>query len=194
MLGRDFVETISERNTDNNIIIANRGVTNPELFSNFSKIKFDRNIENECFKLKDYYDYIIDFSCYTLNQFKNVINNIEYKKYIYISTMSVFDKHTIDAKNINDNYYWYCINKKEIEDYIISNIKNLLIVRPCAIYGEYDYTQRFFKKDNEYYLICNNKSVKNVSGYMFVKDFTKKLIATLDIDINNVVKTINILS
>jgi nucleoside-diphosphate-sugar epimerase len=97
MLGRDFVETLLEKDIDYDLALANRGITNSELFNNLSKIQIDRNIESECNKLNNsQYDYVIDFSCYTIDQFKNTINNLKYKKYIYISTMSVFDQNTIN--------------------------------------------------------------------------------------------------
>jgi nucleoside-diphosphate-sugar epimerase len=195
MLGRDFVETLLEKDIDYDLVLANRGITNSELFNNLSKIQIDRNIESECNKLNNsQYDYVIDFSCYTIDQFKNTINNLKYKKYIYISTMSVFDQNTINKKDINDNYYWYCVNKKQVEEYIISNIKNILIVRPCAIFGEHDYTQRFYKKNDNYYFISSNTLVNNVPGYMFIKEFTKKLLSYIDIDTSNTIKIVNILS
>lgn len=194
MLGRDFVETLIQSNKSYDIVIANRGITNSELFNNLNRIKYDRNISNDCIKLNIHeYDYVIDFSCYTLNQFINAIHNLKYKKYIYISTMSVFDHTTINKKNINDNYYWYCFNKKQIEEYILFNVKNILIVRPCAIYGEHDYTQRFYKKEDKYYLKSNDNWVENEYGYMFIKKFTEKLLSHIDTDTNNTIKEINII-
>jgi hypothetical protein len=45
----------------------------------------------------------------------------------------------------------YAYAKKECEDFIINNIKNYSIIRPCYIVGEGDYTNRFYKKNNKYY-------------------------------------------
>ena len=107
--------------------------------------------------------------------------------------MSVFDYKTMEQKNINDNYYWYCINKKEIEDYIHKNIVNILVVRPVAIYGDNDYTNRFFKYNNTYYLKNTNTPVEDEQGYMFVKEFSYRLLCAMDTDTNNTLKILDIL-
>lgn len=196
LLGRDTIENLLSKDyTD--ISYANRGLTNPNLFSNLKFIKYDRNsdtnIGQENYKYS-IYDYIIDFSCYSVNQFISSINTFQYKKYIYISTLSVFDYSTINNTSLKNNYYWYCFNKLKIEEYIISTIKNnLLIVRPCAIYGEYDYTNRFYKKNNQYYLVDSNKQINNEHGYMYVRDFSNKLIDSLNIDTSKNIVAINII-
>ena len=43
MLGRDFVETLCLNNSPFTITLANRGITNPELFHDLKKIKIDRD-------------------------------------------------------------------------------------------------------------------------------------------------------
>lgn len=194
LLGRDLVEKLVESN-EYAITIANRGITNPGLFPSIDHIKLDRNLESSCVKLQSkIYEYVVDFSCYNLDQFKNVFTHCKYKnKYVYISTMSVFDEDTISKADTSNNYYWYCVNKLEIEKYILDSLKNkeLIIVRPCAIYGENDYTNRFYKKNNLYYHTSNHTLVNNSDGYMYVRDFTNKLIDTI-FNMSNGIKTINI--
>ena len=71
MLGRDFVETLSN-SEEHKIILANRGITNPSLFNEIDHITIDRNDKSLCSGLSSQpYDYFIDFSCYNLNQFNN---------------------------------------------------------------------------------------------------------------------------
>jgi len=175
MIGKDFTDHLIKNYKNFNITLANRGITNPNLFPNISLLKIDRSIESSCSILYDYnFDIIFDFSCYTVNQFENTYKYLKYKKYIYISTMSVHEDYIIKNPNLNDNYHKYCIDKYLIEKFIINNkIKNCLIIRPCAIYGDDDYTNRFYKKDGEYYWKFNNSKVG--IGTMFVKDFSKLL-------------------
>jgi nucleoside-diphosphate-sugar epimerase len=177
MLGKEFVNQISQQNKYN-IFIANRGVTNPLFLKEaaHTHIKIDRNFDAECTKLLNYtFDIVIDFSCYTVNQFKNTYKYLKYKKYIYISTMSVHEKHIISNPNLANDYHRYCVDKFLIEEYIKQNkIKNCLIVRPCAIYGDDDYTNRFYKKDGEYYWKSNNSKVG--VGTMHVEDFSQFLL------------------
>lgn len=174
MIGKDFTNHLIKNNF--NVILANRGITNPNLFSKIPLIKLDRNIEDSCKILFNYnFDIVIDFSCYTVNQFENTYKYLKYKKYIYISTMSVHEKNIINNPNLTDNYHRYCVDKFLIEEYIKQNkIKNCLIVRPCAIYGDDDYTNRFYKKDNDYYWKSNNSKVGD--GTMYVEDFSKFLL------------------
>lgn len=192
LLGRSFVEhTITNKD---NITLANRGLTNSNLFPETNKLRIDRNNEISCQKLsQNTYTHIIDFSCYTLTQFLNTWKYLNFKQYVYISTMSVFDYKTMRQKDTQNPYYWYCINKKEIEDYIVKNLTNVLIIRPVAIYGDNDYTNRFYKQNNQYYLKSTNLPVNNKEGYMFVEDFTKRLLECIHIDTTNTLKIMDIL-
>jgi nucleoside-diphosphate-sugar epimerase len=99
----------------------------------------------------------------------------------------------MEQKDTQNPYYWYCINKKEIEDYIVKNLTNTLIIRPVAIYGDNDYTNRFYKQNNRYYLKSTNLVINNKEGYMFVEDFTKRLLECIHIDTTNTLKIMDIL-
>lgn len=173
MIGKNFTNHLIKNNF--NITLANRGITNPNLFLNIPLIKLDRTVEDSCKILSNYnFDIVIDFSCYSVEQFENTYKYLKYNKYIYISTMSVHEKHIINNPDLNNNYHRYCIGKYLTEEFIFNNkIRNCLIIRPCAIYGEDDYTNRFYKKDGEYYWRSNNSKVG--TGTMFVKDFSKLL-------------------
>jgi nucleoside-diphosphate-sugar epimerase len=175
MIGKNFISHLMAHNKNFNIIFSNRGETNPSLFPEIPLIKIDRNIEPSCLVLSNYdFDIIVDFSCYTVDQFKNTFKYLKYKKYIYISTMSVHEKNIINNPDLNNIYHKYCINKFYVEQFILSNnIDNCLIIRPCAIYGDDDYTDRFYKKNNEYYWKYDDSKVG--VGTMFVEDFSKFL-------------------
>jgi nucleoside-diphosphate-sugar epimerase len=144
-VGKNFVDYVS-LNSDYNLILANRGITKtPDII-------IDRDNEKDCFNIKNKeYDIVVDFSCYNLNQFKNTYQSLKFNKYIFISTSAV---EGIPFQNVSPDMYEmarYAYNKKECEDFIINNIKNYSIIRPCYIVGKDDYTNRFYKKDDKYY-------------------------------------------
>lgn len=175
MLGRNLIEHLIQKNIYN-IFIANRGITNPSLFlNNCQHIKIDRNDEQFCSILANYsFDIVIDFSCYTTSQFQNTFKFLKYKKYIYISTISVFDRDILVNYDKNNNYHIYRVDKLNCEIYIKnSNISNIIIIRPCAIYGDFDYTNRFYKQNGKFYWKCNNSEVG--VGTMEVNDLSKFL-------------------
>jgi len=185
MLGRAFVEDLKQKYQ--NITLANRNITNPFLFCDLKKIIIDRNKIETCSRLgKEKYDLTIDFSCYNVEQFKNVYNNLKTDKYIYISTMSVLN---IDQES---KEYDYALNKLLVEEYIKKNLKKCLIIRPCAVYGEYDYTDRFYKKDNIFF--WKDTLEKATAGCVSVETFVDFLNKNLPInsDLNDI-KTLNVI-
>ena len=144
-VGKNFVD-YTYINSDHNMILANRGITKTP------NIMINRDNEKDCINLKNKeYDVVVDFSCYDLNQFKNTYQYLKFNKYIFISTSAV---EGIPFQNVSPDMYEmarYAYNKKECEDFIVNNIKNYSIIRPCYIVGKDDYTNRFYKKDNKYY-------------------------------------------
>jgi len=143
-IGKHFVELIQNKNYD--ITLANRGI------SGKVDIKIDRNNTESCKNLNNsYFDIIVDFSGYNPEQLINVVSNIRFNKYIFISTSGV---EFLPFRNVGPEDYEmaaYILNKKHCEDYIINNINNYNIIRPCYVVGEGDYTNRFYKKENKYY-------------------------------------------
>lgn len=185
MLGRNFVEYLIKQNKYN-LYIANRGVTNPNLFKNeCTHIKIDRNDSSSCEVLNNYiFDVVIDFSCYNTIQLQNILKYVKYKKYIYISTISVLDKDILTTYDPNNSYHYYRINKLNCEIYIRNNyIDNILIIRPCAVYGDYDYTNRFYKKNGKFYWKRNNLEAN--SGTIDVNDLTKFIFKYIEMDVPN---------
>lgn len=178
MVGRDFVETIQNTYPEYGLYLANRGITNSQLFPAIKRLTIDRNIGTSCAVLDDYkFDVVVDFSCYTIDQYKNTIKYIDCNKYVLISTQSVLDNTTINKGDISDPYYWYCVNKKKLEEYVLSlNNKSTIVVRPGAIYGLNDYTNRFEYRNGKFYWKNTNFEPSEKNGCVYIKDFTKYLI------------------
>lgn len=173
MIGRDFIELCLENNIEP--IIANRGITNKDLFPKLQHIQIDRNFKEKCQSLKNLeFDLVIDFSCYNINQLTNILDYIKYKKYIILSTLCVYDNEALTKKE-----HWlhnYCLQKKYLEDYIRDkNLSNFLIVRPCVLYGKYDYTNRFYEKNNIIYWKHNNEIVIEDKYHIPVRKFSNHL-------------------
>ena len=178
MLGRDFVETLLLDREKYDITLANRGITNKNLFPDLKKLKIDRDSEESYNPLEHVnFDLIIDFSCYRKEQLIQTLKHAKYQKYILISTQSVFDTQLISSNNYTNEYWKYCYNKKEIEDYVYDNkIFTITIVRPCAVYGDNDYTNRFEKKENIYYWRHNGARASDTKGCISVQSVTEILI------------------
>lgn len=178
-IGRDLVETLMI-NENYSLSLANRGISNTNLFNNLCKLNIDRNNKETCSKLIDNeYDIVIDFSCYTETQFTNTIPYLRYKKYIYISTSATRFPEQIRKNYKNDPNYSYYINKIEAEEYVVNNIKNCVILRPPVVYGENDYTGRFYTKDGIFYWKNDNRKAGISSETIYVKDITKTIIQHL---------------
>ena len=158
-IGKRFVELIENKNY--NITLANRGV------SGKVDIKIDRNNSESCKNLNNsYFDIVVDFSGYNPEQLINVISNIRFNKYIFISTSGVA---FLPFRNVGPEDYEmaaYIFNKKKCEDYIIENISNYNIIRPCYVVGEGDYTERFYKNGSKYFW----KNGKELDFYIEVTD------------------------
>ena len=158
-IGKRFVELIQNKNY--NITLANRGV------SGKVDIKIDRNNTESCKNLNNsYFDIVVDFSGYNPEQLINVVSNIRFNKYIFISTSGVA---FLPFRNVGPEDYEmaaYIFNKKKCEDYIIENISNYNIIRPCYVVGEGDYTERFYKNGSKYFW----KNGKELDFYIEVTD------------------------
>jgi 2'-hydroxyisoflavone reductase len=182
MLGRDFVEVLLNL-PEYKVTLANRGLTNPSLFPNVCRLNIDRNDPDKCESLLGQrYDYVVDFSCYNINQFNNTFLYLQYYRYILISTQSVLDTEVLENGDRSDPYYHYCVQKKALEDHIINNedIKNITMVRPCAVYGDHDYTNRFERRgDDFFWKHTNNVKASKETGCVSVTDVTKSLVGLL---------------
>lgn len=189
MVGRDFVSKLLETQT-HNVTLANRCVTNASIFPETKRIKIDRNFKELCSSLSSdtAYDYVFDFSCYNIRQFLNTAGFIKCNYYVYISTLGVFDV-SADQTYSNDNtpharYLNYCIDKRNIETYIQQTEFDykIFIIRPCVIYGENDYTDRFEQRDGQYYWKNTNIKADHETNCVHISIVTQNLIDILEKD------------
>ena len=180
MVGRDFVEFILKQNLNSDIYIANRGVTNPNLFvDNVKHIKIDR-YNQDCKNLYGmYFDLVIDFNCYTFENLKDILDHIQYKHYILISSTCANSDNLTNSINrfstieMYDKSNDYCKDKGELENWIKNNtVNNLTIVRPPVIYGRNDYTGRFYEKDGNIHWTHDNTKVLSDIYTIPVRKFT----------------------
>lgn len=182
-VGKDIaVELISTR--EHVIDFLNRNRSNPNLFHNHKKIIFDRdNPSGYPMEDKQSYDLVVDVSCYNLNQLLNVLNIINFDKYIFISSSAV---EAIPFNNVSPDMYdmaSYALNKKICEDYIIKNFKKYLIYRPCYLVGEADYTNRFYEKNGRYFWNDGNE----LTYYIHSKDLANLIADNLQFENNMII-------
>ena len=146
-VGKSFANLIKQKCPAAKIYLANRGL------SGECDIQIDRNLEESCKLLKNStYDVVVDFSCYDLNQMRNTFQNLHFNKYIFISSSAV---EALPLFNVGPQDYEmarYAMNKKACEDFIINNVEDYSIIRPCYIVGDNDYTNRFLKTSEGKYL------------------------------------------
>lgn len=170
MLGRSFVQAIlnSSDNYCYDLTLANRNITNPNIFHGINKIYVDRHNKLLCSNLsKSSWDIVVDFSCYNIEEFRNTYGFISCDKYIFISSIATLYPELTDSDNYNDPMVKYAKDKLSVEKYIESlNDGKITIYRPCTIYGANDYTGRFYEKNNKFYLTSNNYCVSDdTSGF-----------------------------
>ena len=161
-VGRQLVEKLSKEEK-NDIYLFNRGKTNSKLFPKIKKIIGDRETK-DIQKIGLYkWDYIIDFSSYYPDSLEQTLRNInkDVKKYIYISTISVYSfkdydtTHKIKEDFKKKNYEIHQLRERSLKYYgekksaceDILNKKtwlNSIILRPSIIYGKFDPTDRLY--------------------------------------------------
>ena len=210
-VGKNLVEQlIAMDNYD--ISIFNRQKTQGGLFPELNKIKGDRNTNDIKKIANEHWDYIIDLSCYYPDWIANTIhytNNI--KKYIFISTISVYDIDNNDYSLKNEEYKTYsCTSKQrtdtslksyghrkaECERILKKSGLNYTILRPALVYGKYDHTDRLYywlyqvKKSKNLLIPDNGKSQLSLT---YVCDLVNAIINELLTDTNNN-ETYNIIS
>ena len=145
-----------------NVTLFNRGKTNTELFKYVNQIHGDRESSDVEQLYNHHWDCVIDFSGYYPVTFQKFITGIapNVRRYIFISTVSVFDvpkyqgqliteqfaTHTCsDAQKVSPLMDAYGEKKAEMERILLSQPGlDALILRPSFIYGRYDYTERFY--------------------------------------------------
>lgn len=152
-VGRHIVEALLKK--EHEVVLFNRGKSNPHLFPQQQKILGDRR--KDAGKLaNEKWDAVIDTSAYTPDDLKPVLENLKTDHYIFISTISVYDnfkdgpvqesgslfKMEVTGDEVTGNTYGPL--KVMCEKYIEKTLSGkALILRPGIVVGPYDPTDRF---------------------------------------------------
>ena len=196
-IGKTLVRKLSRKDFNIDVISRNKNnVKNIDKFYNFEIKK----IKNYNFNKK--YDYVIDFISSEKKILKDVLNKINFKKYIFISTVwlaKLNSKVKLDRpvnsnltfkNNINILTKKYLLNKYNLEKFICSESKyfpnKLYILRLPIILGNEDKTERLnfyfdkVKEINNQILIKNKKINLNL---LWVNDICHSLIKLIKYDL-----------
>lgn len=195
-IGRNLVETLIELGKYE-LTLYNRGQTNKALFPNLELIKGDRNTSDGANAIKGQWDYIIDLSCYFPNSLQQIIPNVgtQLKKYIFISTCSVYELGKSFPLNENSNLKtclpedWedetdrtYGERKVACETLLQKSNLNYTILRPGLVYGKYDHTDRFYywlhQVKNYSKIGLPNKGVQKFS-VTYIEDLTNSILQSI---------------
>lgn len=157
-IGRNLIEKLSA-NEKYDLTIFNRGITNSGLFPNIKRIIGDRNSHDVKLIHQTNWDYIIDLSCYFPQSLINILSELplSLKKYIFISTCSVYQNAKVTFCNenaltkkcnpdqfVDQSTKSYGNRKAECERIIQASKVNFTILRPDLVYGKHDHTDRFY--------------------------------------------------
>lgn len=140
------------QNLGNQVFLLTRGSSERKLFVNDGYHMIYGNIRDTAKSkelLKDqYFDVIIDFLSYNLEQLKNTLDIIEghYRQYIFISTATVYKKKDEEeiisegSTAVGNDRWAYAYNKYLCEEFIKEYFENksdadFTIVRPYVTYG-----------------------------------------------------------
>lgn len=198
-IGRNLVDCILK--FDNyDITLFNRGQTNPEIYLEINKICGDRNTSDINQISNKKWDYIIDLSCYFPDSLDNILKMIKNppKRYIFISTCSVYDNNICQsilkdensatlncnaAERIDSSAATYGNRKAECERILKQSGLRYSILRPSLVYGPYDSTDRLYywlyqiKKGNKLLIPNQGKSKFSVT---YVKDLVQVILKLLN--------------
>ena len=152
-VGRHIVEALLEK--EHEVVLFNRGKSNPHLFPQLQKILGDRRKDAEKLAIEKW-DAVIDSSAYTPADLKPVLKNLKTNHYIFISTISVYDDFKNGPVQESGSLFKTEVTEDEVtgstygplkvmcENYIEKNLSDkALILRPGIVVGPYDPTDRF---------------------------------------------------
>ena len=159
-IGRNLVEALVKRD-DLELTLFNRGLTNPDIFDNVSKITGDRSTADIEQVFGHDWDYVVDLSCYFPHDLRSVLEGLSpsVQGYIFISTCSVYDNAAYQGQLRDEQApILACSPEQELDTSMDSYgqrkaaCERLLtvsqvphsILRPALVYGRYDPTDRFY--------------------------------------------------
>jgi 2'-hydroxyisoflavone reductase len=197
-IGRNLIDELIK--LDNfNITLFNRGHSNTDLYPELRKIQGDRNTSDINQIFKENWDYIVDLSCYFPESLRQIISNLDksFKRYIFISTSSVYDNIVeksilrnekspiLDCnykESLDTSLETYGKRKAECERILTQSNLKYTILRPALVYGVYDNTDRFYywlyQIKKEHKLLLPNYG-KNLFSVTYVKDLIQVIIKSL---------------
>lgn len=200
-IGRNLVEQLQGLNYD--ITLFNRQQTQPNLFPDVKKIKGDRETADIKYFTDQYWDCIIDFSCFYPDSLEILLNKLKGKagRYIFISTLSVYGlDEDLCRLEIKENFETLPCNQFERRDNSMTTYGqrkaecervllkkewlDKIILRPSIVYGKYDPTDRFYywlykAKKCKRVVLPNNGMDKITLSY--VEDLTNIIIQSIKI-------------
>lgn len=159
--GRMLVEKLLESN-QHDVTLFNRGKSNAGIFPSVKQVNGNRETVDVLQITNQHWDCVIDFSGYYPVSFEKLLNVLDgkVKRYIFISTISVFDISKYSGRFITaQDETLFCSDEQKtsklpdaygekkaaIERLLLSqNNMEVIILRPSFIYGQYDWTDRFY--------------------------------------------------
>jgi 2'-hydroxyisoflavone reductase len=161
-IGRNLVEQLLSLNKYD-ITLFNRQKTDSTLFTELKLLKGDRETDDVNQFTNQYWDCIIDLSCFFPISLEKLLENLDGKvgRYIFISTLSAYelDKNLLESK-IKEDFQTLSCNESEKSDLRMSTYGkrkaecervllkakwlDKIILRPSIVYGKYDNTDRFY--------------------------------------------------
>lgn len=160
-IGRVLVEKLLEI-PEFKITLYNRGKRNPGLFPDVKRIVGDRETDSYSSIIEQNWDCIIDLSGYYPESFSRLLKTVKEKvnRYIFVSTLSVYDFEKIAGKEISESSPTLSCNaeqavsklpdaygekKAEMERMLLASaISSKIVIRPSYVYGHYDFTDRHY--------------------------------------------------
>lgn len=154
-VGRHLVEAAVKNGHE--VVLFNRGKTNPEVFKQLRHIQGDRRKDAE--KLgKEEWNAVLDTCAYSPQDLHPVISVLKNKtnRYMFISTISVYDDYKKGRPNESSSTFAQKIESDEVTGETYGPLKVMceklinetfkdraLIIRPCIVVGPHDPTDRF---------------------------------------------------
>ncbi len=203
-IGRRLVEMLLETEVYE-LTLFNRGKSMPNLFPNVKKILGNRRNEDIEQLKKGDWDVVIDVSSYHPKPLQRAIDILKnkVKRYVYISTISVYDDEACQnqliteetklksyteedktAENITGQNYG---PKKVACEDILLNTPELdsIILRPSVVYGKYDPFDRHYYwlyriQHQDKILLPENGKARLT--FTFVDDLVKSVIAAIEVE------------
>lgn len=195
-MGKTLVEHLLS-NGETDITLYNRGITNPDLFPELKRIKGDRHKSDFKELGGNHWDIIFDISNYYPLHLSRMLDRLKGQigKYVYVSTMSVYDISNYELGNLNEDHPMLPCSDEEMVDAggasygarkaecerVIQGKEWLdaVSIRPALIVGPYDYTNRlyyWFQKaaTQDRFLMPDNKD--NLLAYADVDDLAEMMI------------------